>query len=410
MRILHVTHQYPPAIGGAERYIADISEELGVRGHRVDVFTCQSRDSATWRSELPGYECRHGVNVYRFRSLARHGIMWRSLHYGMRHYWPQRQRRWEPFIFFGGGPHCPRMVWQMFRKMEQYDVVHLNCLVYAHVVYGYMAARLWRVPVVLTPHAHVAQPVSYDVGYERQVLMGSDYVLTDTLAEKEFLVGQGVVADRVGLGGLGLPPAQYPLGDRQSARRQLGVPERAFVVLFLGRKDRYKGLGVALEAFSQLAPQRPALFFLAVGQETDDSRALWVKHQGQPNILNLGPVSDEQKILALHACDCLILPSIAEAFGIVFLEAWIMGKPVIGAATMAGKAVINDGTDGLVASPEDAGDFARCMARLADDPARAREMGECGRAKVMARYTIPQIVDRVEKVYTDLSRTRVRVP
>ena len=39
MRLLHVTHQYAPAVGGSERYITDLSETLAARGHAVDVFS-----------------------------------------------------------------------------------------------------------------------------------------------------------------------------------------------------------------------------------------------------------------------------------------------------------------------------------------------------------------------------------
>ena len=191
MRLSHVTHQYPPAIGGSEGYIADLSEELAARGHQVDVFTGQSRDFRTWRSELPGFEHREGVNVYRFHSLQRRGYMWRTLHFGLRNYWRTRAWWYEPFIFFGGGPLCPRMFWEMLWRGRQYDLIHLNCLVYAHVVYGYWTARILNVPVIVTPHAHAEQEVTYNIGYQRAVLAGCDYILADTPAERELFINLG---------------------------------------------------------------------------------------------------------------------------------------------------------------------------------------------------------------------------
>lgn len=404
MRILHVTHQYPPAIGGAERYIADLSEEFAARGHQVDVFTSQSSDSGTWRSVFPGYEHRVGVNVYRFRSLERQNIVWSILHRALRHYWPQRHWWYEPFIFFGGGPHCPRMIWQLLLHARQYDIVHLNCLVYAHAVYGYLAAKLWGIPVVITPHVHVEQPVSYDVGYERTVLAGCNHIFVDTPDEQLFLAKQLSPAKHISLGGIGIYPGQYPPGNPCDTRRKLNLPEDSFVLLFLGRKDKYKGLEIALQAFMQLLPTNPTLHFLAIGPETDDSRAMWPKYEDETHIHNLGSVTDAQKILALQACDCLILPSIGEAFGIVFLESWIMGKPVIGAATLAGKAVINDKVDGLVARPEDPTDFARCISYMLNNPSHRVEMGKQGRSKVLNNYTIPRITDRIENIYKQLTQ------
>ena len=78
MRVLYVTHQYPPAIGGSENYVGDLSQELAARGRQVDVFTSRSRDYRTWKSELAPRECVNGVNVYRFRSLRRNWLAWRA--------------------------------------------------------------------------------------------------------------------------------------------------------------------------------------------------------------------------------------------------------------------------------------------------------------------------------------------
>jgi len=188
----------------------------------------------------------------------------------------------------------------------------------------------------------------------------------------------------------------------------LGLPDEGFAVLFLGRKSDYKGLDVALEAYAALQRQGLPTSFLAVGPETDYSQALWPRYQGLPGLTVLGAVSDEEKLAALAACDCLVLPSIGEAFGIVFLEAWLMGKPVIGARVPAVSSVIDDGQDGWLAVPGDASDLAACIARLVADPDLARRMGATGRDKVLRRYTVPRIADRVEGIYLRVLRRRQR--
>src|SRR5262245_53407802 len=115
MRVLHVTHQYYPAIGGAEQYITDLSEALASRGHRVDVFTRCSRDYHTWRSALPSFEQINGVNVYRFRSIERRAHTWLLLRWGNDHYWQAKSRLFEPLIFYGNGPICPQMFLAILR-------------------------------------------------------------------------------------------------------------------------------------------------------------------------------------------------------------------------------------------------------------------------------------------------------
>ena len=113
MRIIHVSHQYAPAIGGSEQYITDLSENLVRRGHTVDVFTSQARDYHAWRNELPAGEVINGVTVRRFASLTRGPRTWRILATGLRNYRQSRSPLFEPAIFFGNGP----VSWPLFRAI-----------------------------------------------------------------------------------------------------------------------------------------------------------------------------------------------------------------------------------------------------------------------------------------------------
>ena len=399
MRVLHVTHQYPPAIGGSEKYIADLSEELAARGHQVDVFTSRSLDHRTWKSELDSRECVNGVNVYRFRSMRRTGLVWHTLHWSLGRYWTTRSRRYEPFILFGNGPLCPGMFTAMLSRLPRYDLVHLNCLVYGHVTYGYLAARWHHVPVIVTPHTHAEQEVTYGIGYQLDVLRGSDHVIADTDGERSFLLGLGLSPWRVTSAGVGLRPEAYPVRNVMACRQRLGLPEDAFVMLFLGRQVEYKGLETALIAFVILQQRHPHARFLVVGPKTDFSRQLFARYENLPGMINLGTVSDAVQLDALNACDCLVLPSVGEAFGIVFLEAWIVGKPVVGVRTAAVSTVIRDGQDGWLVPSNDPGAIVIALERWINSPALVRQMGKSGRQRVLQRYTQARIADVVEGVY-----------
>lgn len=408
MRVLHVTHQYPPAIGGSEKYIADLSEELAARGHQVDVFTSRSLDYHTWKDELGPSERVNGVDVYRFRSMRRTWLVWQVLRWSLDRYWHGRSRWYEPFILLGGGPLCPGMFFAMLNRLPKYDLVHLNCLVYAHVAYGYLAARWLDVPVVVTPHLHVDQKATYGVGYQLAVLRGSDHVIAVTEGERDFLVGLGLDPWRVTTAGNGLRPELYPIRDRSACRQRLGLPADAFVMLFLGRQVKYKGLGTALQAFFALRKYYPQLHFLIVGPETDYSRQLFARHDSISGVVNLGAVSDDVRLDALNACDCLVLPSSGEAFGIVFLEAWITGKPVVGPRTQAVSTVIRDGQDGWLVPLDDPMSIVMALKRWMDAPALAQQMGARGRSRVLQHYTQIHIADVIEGVYLRTLRTRQR--
>jgi len=398
MRLLHVTHQYPPAIGGSEKYIADLSESLAARGHHVDVYTSRSRDYRTWANELPARAQVGGVLVRRFWSVRRTPLLWRVLDESLRRYWARPSAWYEPFILIGGGPLCPGMFIELLRTARRYDLVHLNCLVYSHAFYAYLAARRQGVPVVLTPHVHAGQRETYGLGYQMRVLRGSARVFADTEAERSFLVRLGLDPDRVHVAGVGVRPETHPRRDPATCRRRLGLPESAFVLLFLGRQVAYKGLAAVVEAFRALRQQHSHVHLLVVGPETPFSHALFRGCTDEPGLTNLGAVTDDVRLDALNAADCLVLPSAGEAFGIVFLEAWVVGKPVVGPETDAAASLIDHGRDGWLVSLNDPDGIARAVEQWIRSPDLASRMGEAGRVKALSRYTSARITDVVERV------------
>ncbi|MDQ3247808.1 MAG: glycosyltransferase, partial [Chloroflexota bacterium] len=184
MRVLHVSHQYHPAIGGSERYITDLSEELARRNHTVDVYTIGSTDYHAWRTVLPPVERINNVSVRRFHSLQRGRLAWHLLAFALSNYnFAQGCPRWlEPLLFYGNGPCSPALFRAVLRTAHAYDLIHINQLHYAHAYTAFIAARLRKTPLVTTPHLHAEQPQTYAVGYMRQVLRHSDAVLAVTAA------------------------------------------------------------------------------------------------------------------------------------------------------------------------------------------------------------------------------------
>jgi glycosyltransferase involved in cell wall biosynthesis len=292
----------------------------------------------------------------------------------------------------------------LLSRLPRYDLVHLNCLVYSHAAYAYLAARLRGVPVVITPHAHAHQQVTYGIGYQLAVLRGCDHVLTDTEGERELMVSLGVDPGCVTTADIGLRGHEYPIRDRVACRRRLGLPADAFVVLFLGRQVEYKGLETVYGAVCALRASYPSLTLVVAGPETDYSQRLF--SDGGAGLVNLGSVTDDRRLDLLNACDCLALPSSGEAFGIVFLEAWIVGKPVIGPRTAAGETLIREGLDGWLVPPGDPAAIAGALQRWLDQPDLARRMGESGRERVLERYTWARSADVVLDVYRRVIQDR----
>ena len=97
-------------------------------------------------------------------------------------------------------------------------------------------------------------------------------------------------------------------------------------------------------------------------------------------------VSEARKWDVLAAADFLALPSRTESFGIVFLEAWLLRKPVIGAKVGAVADVIDHGVDGLLVDFGDVNALSDAMRIFVEQPDIAARMGAHGHAKVLAQY------------------------
>jgi glycosyltransferase involved in cell wall biosynthesis len=263
---------------------------------------------------------------------------------------------------------------------------------------------------VITPHVEIEQKVTYGFSYQLDILRGSEHVVADTDGERGFLLGLGVSPWRVTTAGCGIRESAYPARDPAACRQRLGLPRDAFVVLFLGRQVPYKGLQTVLDAVTLLRKREHRVWLLVVGPRTDYSRRLFARLQGQTGVLNLGQVSENTRLDALHACDCLAMPSSGEAFGIVYLEAWAAGKPVIGARTPALSTVISDGEDGWLVPTEEPLVLTGALARWIKAPQLAQQMGQRGRNKVLRRYTVARVADVVEGVYVRTLRALDRVP
>lgn len=104
-------------------------------------------------------------------------------------------------------------------------------------------------------------------------------------------------------------------------------------------------------------------------------------------VTELGILDDDQKAALLGRATCLVLPSTNESFGLVVLEAWMQGTPVIAMDIPVLRETNTDGVAGLLVDPADADSIAEAIAALLDDPAATESMGRAGRAKATGRFS-----------------------
>ena len=117
-----------------------------------------------------------------------------------------------------------------------------------------------------------------------------------------------------------------------------------------------------------------------------------------------GRVSDDDLARAYAEAAVFVMPSEKEGFGIVFLEAWQRGLPVICGTQDAAPEVVTDGVDGHTVHHEDIAGLAARIVTLLEDPARAAAMGAAGRQKVADRYLMRNFTANLAALLTEAQR------
>ena len=252
-------------------------------------------------------------------------------------------------------------------------------------------------PLVLTPLAHPGQFHGGDsaADFARYGLASSITTMTDW--ERGWYASHGVDGERVVTTGMG--PNATLGGDAVAFRSRHRIPADAPIVLYIGRKERYKGYIQLLDATESVWHTHPDARFVFIGIPGfystffDD-----FQRYADERIIHLENASAADKDSALAACSLFAMPSRHETFGLGYLEAWLHGKPVIGGDIPALRDVIDHERDGFVV-PQRPADVARAILRLLDDPVAAKAMGERGRQKVEERWRWDAVMDRVESAH-----------
>jgi glycosyltransferase involved in cell wall biosynthesis len=120
------------------------------------------------------------------------------------------------------------------------------------------------------------------------------------------------------------------------------------------------------------------------------------------HVVFTGHRSDMPALLA--AADVFALPSFEEPFGLVFLEAMAMKKPVAALDNGGTPEVVEHGKSGLLSPPHDVPALAENLLTLLRDPGLRARMGEYGRRQVEARFTPDRMARDAEEVYDELVR------
>ena len=194
----------------------------------------------------------------------------------------------------------------------------------------------------------------------------------------------------------------FPLKDAVSVRDALGIPPTARLIGTVGRLVRFKGHKYLLDALVRLRHSHPTVRLLIVGGGPErDTLERYAQERGLVEAaMFLGHRADVADLLV--AMELFILPSEAEDFGRVLLEAMATGRPVVATAAGGVPEVVEANVTGLLVEPADAAALAEAVSTLLADPRRAQAMGQAGRQRVEKYFTMTRHTQLIEAVYQDI--------
>jgi glycosyltransferase involved in cell wall biosynthesis len=294
------------------------------------------------------------------------------------------------------------------------------------------AARLRGIPYVVTLHGgyfevpkgemdQMLAPIQNRPEWGRifGALLGARRVLEDAAAVvcvggDEYAAAKAKLpGQRVELIPNGVDCDAFAQGDAAGFRAAQGIAADRRIILCVSRIDYQKNQIGLVDALGTLVARVPEAHLVLIGPVTvvgyHDRLLAKVKDLGLTDRVTLIPgLRPDDPLLpaAYHAAEVFCLPSLHEPFGIVILEAWAAGRPVVAARVGGIPSFTRDGEDILHAQPNDTADLATRLIQVLGDPQLAGRLAAAGQAKARRDYAWSAIAARLISIYRDLPRGR----
>jgi glycosyltransferase involved in cell wall biosynthesis len=400
------------AWGGTESVIDGTTRALADRGYRADVL-CPAALTDRREEQINGVHVRRFPYSYPVLGLSQHQRHQLDLTGGNLFSWSLLAH----LLRLGRGAQRPSL-FHVHTGKRLGGIVRL-------------AARVHRIPYVVTLHGgylavppqereRLIAPLSGTLEWGRALglLVGSHRVLKDAAAviclndaelqavqrqlpgQRALLLPNGVDSDR------------FARGESARFRRDHGIPDGRPVVLCVARIDPQKGQHLLVESLASIPHdgRRQTPHLVLIGGVTNEPYAAGVAQSahallpGRHTLIRGLKPSDHSLLDAYAAADLFALPSLHEPFGIVALEAWAAGKPVVASRVGGLSSLVEEGQDGLLVPAGEVTGLAAAIRHLLRVPTLGRAMGEAGRRKVRRQYDWTVVTAEIAALYDELIR------
>lgn len=383
MRIMIVTDQYPPMVGGVPTVTRGLAVDFANREHQVWVVAPSYGPRDVRRLE-------HRVRVYRFSSFA----------------WPMYEELRIPFL--------PILPVRILLKKADPDIIH----VHSPAVLGNIAQLLaggLRKPVIATNHylpINMSRSLSSDpvigrhfnnVSYSYLVHFCNrcEYVTAPTQTALDLLYEHGLRAPARAISN-GIDLKKYAPGPRDPhIRKQLGLPEDVPLAIHVNRLSEEKRNNVLLDAIPRMHT-RAHIALVGTGPAEMELRAQAESLNITDRVSFLGYVRDAELLALRHTADLFVIPSEADLQSLSTMEAMACGLPVIAANAYALPELVHHGENGFLFQPGNSDELASQLDLLLSDDGLRHKMGEES-LKIIAHHDRTQVLEEWETLYRRLS-------
>lgn len=383
MRIMIVTDQYPPMVGGVPTVTHGLAHDFADRGHQVWVVAPSQGSRDVRRLEQK-------VRVYRFSSFD----------------WPTYEGLRIPFL-----PFVP--IRNLLKKSDPH-IIHIH----SPVVLGNIAQMLaggLRKPVIATNHylpINMSRSLSSDpilskpfsnitYTYLVQFCNRCEYITAPTATALNLLYDHGLRAP-AGVISNGIDLKKYSPGERNDQiREKFNLPLDRPLALHVNRLSDEKRVDVLLDAAAKMSGNG----FIALVGSGPAEVALREQaerlHLGD-RVSFLGYVRDADLLALRRSSEVFVIPSEADLQSLATMEAMACGLPVIAANSYALPELVHHGENGYVFQPGNSDELASHLDKLLGDAPLRAQMSQKSQ-EIIARHDRVQVLDQWESLYRRLS-------
>lgn len=292
-------------------------------------------------------------------------------------------------------------------KAIKHNNIKFN-LVHSHFLWsaGYVGMKLkekYKVPFVVTGQGYDVYKLPFESEDWKdkiyQVAHSANKVLTVSKKNKEYLLSIGIRENSVSIIGHGYNPKLFFPIKKEKARKLLRLDINKKILLCVGNLEEVKGHRYLIQAVSKIIKEYPYLlcYILGGGALYKDLQKMINNLNLRNNVFLMGHTSHDQINKWINSCDAFVLPSISESFGVVQIEAFACGKPVVATMTEGSKEIITSDRYGLLCDIMNPLSLANKIESVLSTSWNDKEIQDYAKS-----FTLENISLKVLKIYNEL--------